>query len=480
LIAYHLQFELLAKAFYDSTINAEYAAILGISPSSEGPHATLTHVHAGFLFSAVGGVGEHCAGPLRTASGNKIKMERDSLARHRPQALLVAVLVTALLLCITIQIVSFSSATHVCPDWKIVSANAKSSPITFETVTRTSIRMSSDDERWLHTLLRPKSYDGLDVSMMLHLMHFHGKDFGLSRRDVKLRDSNSMLEVLTNEQRAQQIFGAPPMIRTDFGVRYLPIRPSDRLLSDSQSGESHRDQFLASMADLGVSLDQTIVMQHGTFSLRDVLSDSLAQFHLDQDELQWSAFAYAAYLPPQARWLNRYGEEYTFEDIARRLLSAPLSGSSCCGTHILFALTEVFQADSNYHFLSSEVRSRIDERLQLWLKAAIADQLSDGSWMATWWQPISSKDSESKGNFSSAAGSRLLPTSHLAEWLFMLPQNFDVPPSTSRNATAFLLDRVRIATEEDMWNQVCPYTHSCHVLALFNSLREEEELPAEP
>src|SRR5207302_3298465 len=99
------------------------------------------------------------------------------------------------------------------------------------------------------------------------------------------------------------------------------------------SMELHRDQTLAAFAELGLPLSFTLQGDGGTGTLRDVLDDSLANFHLGQKELAWTALAYALYLPPVKSWINRYGERFGFDQLVSEMLDRPLDAESCGGTH---------------------------------------------------------------------------------------------------------------------------------------------------
>jgi hypothetical protein len=232
------------------------------------------------------------------------------------------------------------------------------------------------------------------------------------------------------------------------------------------------------MAELGVPLCQRIVTNEGIFSLRDVVRDSLAQFNLEQDELEWTAFAYAAYLPPQGHWVNRYGEACSFDDVAAQLLVQPLTKSSCCGMHVVFALTEILYADSGAeHILSEQMRRQVDQMLHKWLSQIISTQLPDGSWTAHWWDLAAAHEAMASGGISYPVHPRLLATSHIAEWLFMLPSSFQVPSNTSLKATGYLLSRLKMASKKEMWQEFCPYSHACHALRCLADSTGAKETP---
>ena len=267
--------------------------------------------------------------------------------------------------------------------------------------------------------LRPIDKEQLDLSAVLHIIRIWGASYEVRIPSDEL--PHSLLDVLTDERLGQLAFGSSPMIITDFGVRYPGVEPFGRIRNAHSAGESHRDQFLSTMAELGVPLSQVISMNAGGHVVREVLSDSLAQFHLEQEELAWTAYAYALYLPPQSRWQNRYAEDFSFDDVAEELLARPLGKASCCGTHIVFALTAIFHADSAFPILKPSVRQRIEERLREWLEIIVVTQLPDGGWLAAWWQPSVVPNQSTARLAAVPAHGDLLATSHLMEWLYMFP-----------------------------------------------------------
>lgn len=73
--------------------------------------------------------------------------------------------------------------------------------------------------------------------------------------------------------------------------------------ADGQLSE-HRDQMLSSLAELGVPLSASIGAGTKVYKVRDLLCTSMNEFHLKQREIEWTAVAYAHYLPPQSHWKN--------------------------------------------------------------------------------------------------------------------------------------------------------------------------------
>ena len=155
----------------------------------------------------------------------------------------------------------------------------------------------SDD---LPTLAKGWSHDfKKSVGTFLHALLF----YRLGSTDLPSYPSGkSLFKAITHEPTAIRVFGESPFVETRYGIRYRDV-------ADSNASESHRDIGLATFAALRFPLDLPIHVGGQKYSIADLLSESIANFYMEQREPAWTAMAYAYYLPPHRRWRNRYGEE---------------------------------------------------------------------------------------------------------------------------------------------------------------------------
>ena len=198
--------------------------------------------------------------------------------------------------------------------------------------------------------------------------------------------------------------------------------------------------------------------------MRAVLRDSVADFHLQPKELEWTGLAFALYLPPQAGWVNRYGERYTFDDLATELLSRRFMSASCGGAHLLYTLTMIARADEMAPVLSTEGRGRVRERLQRCSRLAVAVQKSDGSWPGDWFLGTELSDGYDGESPPGTLDHRRLVTGHMAEWMIHLPKELQVPETTLERAGRWLLADLKRLSAEEKAAQLCPCTHAVCVL----------------
>jgi hypothetical protein len=200
-------------------------------------------------------------------------------------------------------------------------------------------------------------------------------------------------------------------------------------------------------------------------TLWDVLRDSIANFHTHQKELEWTALAYALYLPPVREWTNRFGERATFDDLVEELLARELRTSSCCGTHVVYTLTILARVDQQIPVLGATARQRLWQRLRDVIQVVRASQAADGGWSADWYRRLTPQLEPPPVNARpDQPNIRLTATGHLAEWLLYVPEELDVPQSSVLRAGRWLYDMVRDPPPAVIANQFCPYSHAVCVL----------------
>ena len=213
------------------------------------------------------------------------------------------------------------------------------------------------------------------------------------------------------------------------------------------------------LAEFGVELSQPLTLGNDAYELRDVLRDSIANFHLEQKELAWTTVAYASYLPPLTAWENRFGMRFTFDDLAKTMMDRPRDQLSCGGTHVYYALTVLLRADRAKPVLTESTRSQLTRYLRDAVTMAIKNQKSDGTWSMKWWSDqLAGEDPK-----MSDAG-KVLITGHMAEWLMYVPDDLLVSQFVLRRAGLWLSSHLTDAPESAFWKEVCPYTHAIFVV----------------
>jgi hypothetical protein len=155
---------------------------------------------------------------------------------------------------------------------------------------------------------------------------------------------DDLLDAILDHARSQKAFGRPTLIDTRDGVRCRTVE-WEVTATRQLEREAHSDQLLAYLAELGVPPDRPVSTRAGARQARHLLDDALANFTPRQAEIEWSALGFALYLG-QPAWPDKFGREWTFDQLADELMSRPYAGRACGGTHLLHSLAVLLQADA--------------------------------------------------------------------------------------------------------------------------------------
>ncbi len=295
--------------------------------------------------------------------------------------------------------------------------------------------------------------DWVSISGLCHLLLF----YGLGPTDLPMFPSGTMaLKALTDEPTSIQTFGKSPFVRTRNGLRYFVI---DDPLGRAEIGETHRDQVLATFAALDLPLNTPIHLKDGTFSISDLLAESVANFNFDQTEPAWTVIAYAKYLPPKKEWVNRFGERASFSQLANHLLAVDMSRQSCAGTHIFEAVARIYQADRTMPILDEKTQKQVYHYLQTKTDQIVRRQEPGGAWNWNWCDAIDRKVPTTFPDY-------ILVTGHILEALNALDSSLRPSESTFARAAGWLshslVSQEIHAAEAGSW--ICPFTHAARSL----------------
>jgi hypothetical protein len=234
-----------------------------------------------------------------------------------------------------------------------------------------------------------------------------------------------------------------------------------------EAHEEHPDQLLDALAEAGVPLDQRLsTADRAAGTVRDLLADSLSNFNLRQAEIEWSAMAYALYLPPRRAWADKFGTVTTFDDLADELMQRHYDHHACGGTHLLYALTILLRADAQEPVLTDAVRSRVHDHLARAVREVIRSQAPDGTWDWRWHEETAPPDRRGGDRPGAIDPEVLRLTGHHLEWLMLLPTDLLPPRAVFAKAVRPLLVHLGSDPQEKIGSNYCPYSHAGRVLLL--------------
>lgn len=122
----------------------------------------------------------------------------------------------------------------------------------------------------------------------------------------------------------------------------------------STMGQGHPDQWLGYLSQCGVGVDGSrlaggipletpLVVGGRTFTVADLLAQAQRDIREGQ-EATWTLMALAAWLPPDAVWTARDGEQWTTERVVRMEAAADIPSAACGGAHRLYGLAAAVDA----------------------------------------------------------------------------------------------------------------------------------------
>jgi hypothetical protein len=253
-------------------------------------------------------------------------------------------------------------------------------------------------------------------------------------------------------------------------VRERTMSPSGRA-----AHEEHPDQLLDALAEAGVPLDQRLsTADRAAGTVNDLLDDSLANFSLRQPEIEWSAMAYAVYLPPRRAWADKFGTVTTFDDLAGELMQRHYDHHACGGTHLLYALTVILRADEQEPILTAAARSHVREHLAQAVREVMRSQAPDGTWDWRWHEETGPPDRHGGEGRGSIDPEILRLTGHHLEWLMLLPPDLAPPREVFLKAVRPMLAHLAADPQEKISSNYCPYSHAGRVLLLLGPSRGGE------
>jgi hypothetical protein len=299
-----------------------------------------------------------------------------------------------------------------------------------------------------------------NLAELLHVLRVFGPDASIPMAGEP--GGVKLLDLALDYERSRAYFRTgPTLIDTRDGVRCRKIETSD--LNKRHEKEAHEDQLLAALAELGVPLSHVLTTSRGTRSVRRLMDDALAKFNLEQPEIEWSALAFALYLPPRVSWEDRFGTRTTFDDLAAEMMGRPLDETrACAGTHLVYSLTVMLRVDETTPLFTEPVRRQVRSYLEKMVAAAVRNQWPDGAWDLNWHAdaPAMPKRNEGEGWTS------VLATGHQVEWLAILPTDLLPPQPNLLRSLRWLHGQLRAASEAELTEHFCPYSHAGRVLSV--------------
>lgn len=231
------------------------------------------------------------------------------------------------------------------------------------------------------------------------------------------------------------------------------LEPGDKV------GQGHEDQWLGYLSQIGLAPDRTILVRGQRFTTADLVRQAQWDVY-DGMEATWTLMAFSTYLPLNARWKAKNGEEWTLERLVAMESRQDLRASACGGTHRLYGLC----AAVNRFLQSGQPLEggwlEAEKKIQESVAAAQRYQNPDGSFSSNYFHgPGQAAD----------VGVQINTTGHTLEFL-MLALNDEVlrQPWVTR-AVLFLCNKLEATRKLDL--ECGGLYHAAHGLVLYHQRR---------
>lgn len=158
------------------------------------------------------------------------------------------------------------------------------------------------------------------------------------------------------------------------GVRFA-FEPS------TKTGQGHRDQWLAVMAQSGIAPQTAIRSSSRDHQWIDVVRQTEFDIPLNlEEEFSWTLIGLLAYRDTSHTWIARDGREYSIELLLEVELSQSIESSVCGGTHRLNAVAMALTKRRSEKRPITGVWARANEQVQSSIADAKRNQNPDGSY----------------------------------------------------------------------------------------------------
>lgn len=294
------------------------------------------------------------------------------------------------------------------------------------------------------------------VNHLDHALRFWGVNAKFS--DPQSLSGFEMRDILLDHRQFTQLSGKKTpafLILTPKGVG---VR-----LQEGEASASHVDHTLAGLAEVGTPLDYPVQTAQGEATVQAILEQSLADFSLNQLEYEWSALAYALYIP-QPRWMTREGQQISYDLLADRIMRQGYVQGVCLGHHRLHALVMLLRIDEQTPILSDATRTRIHQHLRAATDLLVKNQKPEGNWDRDWAGTAAAADGEGSPTLVART---ILATGHPLEWWALAPADVLPPPETLQKAAAWLVKTTRAMTQREVNLNYTFLSHAGRALALW-------------
>ncbi|MFW6124934.1 MAG: hypothetical protein ACOC46_02190 [Pirellulales bacterium] len=306
-------------------------------------------------------------------------------------------------------------------------------------------------------ILQRRLADALDLTRRRYLragVHtpwqvFHGIIAFGTEFSIRPPSSDELVNAVEFMCTDARVSGRRLLVPTRYGLE--PI--------EGTAMEGHPDQFLAILAQSGVPIDFPVLVDGQQYRVEHLVTQAQSDYTTGQ-EASWTLIALATYLPPDARWSNRYGSAVEIEDLVAAEVGVEPVTAACGGTHNLYALAYGLNRQLAAGRSLTAPWQRAAQKIDTYISYTRSLQNADGH--------FSSRYYEGRGRARDFAH-RIETTGHTLEWLSLALSDEELEQGWVTRGVEALLDAFE-ATRSVPLDCGALY-HGAHALALYRDRR---------
>jgi hypothetical protein len=233
--------------------------------------------------------------------------------------------------------------------------------------------------------------------------------------------------------------------------------------------EGHGGQYLAMLAQWRVKPTSQMRIGGKDFTVADYIEEEKLTCQAGT-ELTFKLIALSHYLPSDAKWTSRYGEEWTIPKLLKAEIEAPVHGAACGGSHRLFGIANAVKERAKRGEPIDGQWARAQRYISDYQRYTLNTlQNTDGSLSTEWFSYPADRSFD--------PDRKLQTTGHMLEFLvWSLPDDQLRDPKVVKSVN-FLADL--LASNPDRAWSIGPLGHALHALMIYHErLYNEPALPA--
>lgn len=299
------------------------------------------------------------------------------------------------------------------------------------------------------------SWAGPDVGLMLHALRTWGSGARIDavweapgQPGLVTYPPAGQLEILLRDPIFRRAFKSNPVVPPllTIGRVGVAVTTNGNPEISSYRGQYHIDKLLQVLAEIGCPADTPVepygaLRSGGRYTVSNILDESL-WCHSEHHELEFTINAYSRWLKAPGIWRNRFGQRYSLEDLANRLLERQLGTGSCLGSHLPYSLASLLRANESELLLSQATATLLSQRPREVSQMLQDRQQSNGAWNEHWAGKFVRTPSNWVHFLDVEPYAEILVTGHHLEWIAISPPELCPPREAVEKAARFLIRAV--------------------------------------